>query len=157
MKHPITKATDEWLPEFDFALLSHGMANHGRDYVMTVQAGGSYELTLTHVVEVHMETRVRDDVWPPSWGDAFIDYAAWQAAGEPEGYVWGTNWSLAYPGLDAPADEPKAAEWSQRLGKPMFYMAVETDRLRLSLIFHDVRWVRVSDENSMLDKMLIPL
>jgi hypothetical protein len=119
-ENPIRKATQEWLPEIDFGVLSHGFAPHGRDYVLVLQASaGTYEVTLTHVVESHYETRVHDEVWPMSWDDRLTDYAVWEAEGKPDGYVWGTNWSLAYPGLEAPADDPKAAQWSQRLGKPM--------------------------------------
>src|SRR5688500_5261006 len=97
--HPLKQILEEWLPEIDFCVLSHGLAAHGRDYVLALQSAGTYELTLTHVVEMHYETRVRDDVWPRSWDDSFTDYATWQAAGEPDGYVWGTGWSLAFPGL----------------------------------------------------------
>lgn len=38
-----------------------------------------------------------DEVWPRSWSDEFSDYQRWVSAKEPDGYVWGTNWSLAYP------------------------------------------------------------
>jgi hypothetical protein len=154
--HPMMEVIAEWLPESDFALLQHGFAPHGRDYVLVLQADGTYALTLTHVVELHIETRVRDDVWPISWDDVFLDHGAWKAAGEPGGYVWGTNWSLAYPGLEALADHPEAARWSKRLGKAMHFAAIETDRLRLSAIFHSVRWRKLSDENAPLDKVLIP-
>jgi hypothetical protein len=155
--HPIKKAMAEWLPEFDFGLLQHGFAPHGRDYELVLQAGGTYALTLTHVVELHVETRVRDDVWPKSWDDVFLDMKSWEAAGQPDGYVWGSNWSLAYPGLEAPTDHPDALRWSERLGKSMHFVAIETDRLRLSAVFHDARSRKLSDENSPLDKVLIPL
>ncbi len=59
----------EWIPERDFAVVNHGFAAHGRDYILIQQAGSTYELTLTHVVEFHYETRVSDDVWPVSWDD----------------------------------------------------------------------------------------
>jgi hypothetical protein len=91
------------------------------------------------------------------WDDCLTDYATWKAAGEPDGYVWGTNWSLAYPGLDTPDDDPVAARWSQRLGKPMFFLALETDRFRLSLVFHDVRVRKLSDDDSTVRQVLIPL
>jgi len=41
--------------------------------------------------------------------DRLTDYVEWEAAGKPDGYVWGRNWSLAYPGLEAPDDDPTAA------------------------------------------------
>jgi hypothetical protein len=147
----------EWLPEVDFAVLGHYLAPHGRDYIFIIQAAGTYELTLTHVVETRYETRVRDDVWPSSWDDQFTDYEAWQAAGQPDGYVWGTNWSLAYPGLDTPDDDRVASQWSARPGKPMYAMTMETDRFKLSLVFHDVRYKKLSDDNSTILRVLAPL
>ena len=81
----------------------------------------------------------------------------WEAAGNPGGYVWGTNWSLAYPGLDTPDDDATAPRWSERLGKPMYAMAVETDRFRLSIVFHSARTPKLSDDDSTVRKALIPL
>jgi hypothetical protein len=156
-ENPLREAIRDWLPEFDFGIIDHGFAQHGRDYILVLQAAGTYELTLTHVVELHYETRVRDDVWPVSWDDRLTDYAAWEAEGKPAGYVWGTNCSLAYPGLEAPDHDAKAEHWSERLGKPMFSMAIETDRFRLSLIFHSARARKLSDDVSTIRQVLIPL
>jgi hypothetical protein len=102
MAHPAEDLLS-WLPALDFAVLEHRIPAHGRDYAMLVQDclgsdPGTHEVTFTHCVEFHYETRVRDDVWPVSWSDDFTDYERWMEAGEPQGYVWGTNWSNAYPG-----------------------------------------------------------
>src|ERR1700694_1596964 len=155
--HPLRKPMREWLPEIDFGVMHHGFAPHGRDYVLILQAAGTYELTLTHVVELHYETRVHDRVWPVSWDDGLTDYATWEAVGKPEGYLWATNWSLAYPGLDTPDDDPTAARWSERLGKSTHAMVVETDRFRLSIIFHNALTRKLSDDDSTVRQVLIPL
>jgi hypothetical protein len=146
----------KWLPEFDFGVMHHGLAPHGRDYILILQAAGTFELTLSHVVELHYETRVHDQVWSASWDDRLTDYATWESAGKPEGYLWGTNWSLAYPGLDTPDDDISAAQWSERLGKAMYAMAIETDRFRLSMIFHSAATRKLSDEDSTIRQVLIP-
>jgi hypothetical protein len=156
-ENPLRAIAQDWLPEIDFGVMSHGFAPHGRDYVFIIEAGGTYELTLTHVVEVHVESRVRDDVWPVSWGDVLTDYAAWEAAGHPDGYVWGSNWSLAYPGLVAPNEDPSAQRWSERLGKPMFGASIETDRFKLWAVFHSARARKLSDHAPTVSKVLIPL
>jgi hypothetical protein len=156
-KNPLTKALEDWLPEVDFGIMHHGWAKHGRDYVFVIEASGTYQLTLTHVVALKYETRVRDDVWPSSWDDTFLDYQAWIDAGEPGGYVWGTNWSLAYPGLTAPDDEPEATDWSVRLGREMHAMTVETDRFRLSMIFHEARSRKIGDDAPTLRQAIHPL
>ena len=158
-ENPLLEALRDWLPQVDFGVMSYGFAPHGRDYVFVLEVGGAgtYELTLTHVVEMKYETRVRDDVWPASWDDVFVDYAAWETAGEPNGYVWGNNWSLAYPGLHVADNDPLAAQWTDRLGRSMYAMAIETDRFKISIIFHKVRWWKLSDEASMIAQTLIPL
>ena len=156
-EHPLQPIMREWLPEIDFGVLRHGFAEHGRDYKFVLQAGGTYELTLTHVVELHFETRVRDDVWPESWDDVFTDYSAWETTGHPEGYVFGANWSLGYPGLETPEDHPGAQRWSERLKQPMHYVAFETDLFWLSAIFHSARTAKLSDQNSPLERVLNPL
>jgi hypothetical protein len=104
-----------------------------------------------------MVTRVRDDVWPCSWDDVFIDYAAWERAGNPGGYVWGTNWSLAYPGLEIIEPSAKAADWERRLGAPMYEVALKTERFWLTLIFHSLRTEQVDDDVELISRVIIPL
>jgi hypothetical protein len=157
VENPLKALLSDWLPEIDFGVLGHGFAPHGRDYVLILQAAATYEVTLTHVVEVHYETRVADDVWPRSWDDVLTDYAAWEAAGTPDGYVWGSNWSLAYPGLDAPDNNPVAEAWTARLGRQMYAASVETDRFKLTIIFHSARARKLSDDCSVVGSVLNPL
>lgn len=151
-----------WLHPVDFAVLDHGWAKHGRDYLVVVQDmlgpdSGTHELTFTHCVRLDYETRVRDDVWPNSWSEVFLDYQRWADAGEPDGYVWGTNWSNAYPGLES-ADESQAAdEWADRLGKDMSEATLETDRFHLRLIFHSVTWRKIAEDIDTISQVHIPL
>jgi len=157
VENPLRKPMREWLPELDFVVMSHGFSRHGRDYIFVLQAAGTYELNLTHVVATNYETRVHDDVWPQSWDNCLTDYAAWEAAGQPDGYVWGTNWSLAYPGLETPDSDRIAEQWSKRIGKPMYAMSLETDRFKISIIFHDTWSKKLSDDDSIIRQILIPL
>jgi hypothetical protein len=157
VENPLKVLLADWLPEFDFGVMSHGFAPHGRDYVLLLQAGATYEVTLTHVVAAHYETRVADEVWPISWDDVLTDYGAWEAAGAPDGYVWGSNWSLAHPGLSALDIDPLAASWAARVGKPMYAASIETDRFKLSIIFHAARAKKLSDDGSVVGRMLNPM
>jgi hypothetical protein len=153
-ENPLRVVMRDWLPEIDFGVMQHGFAPHGRDYVFVLEVAGTYELTLTHVVELHYETRVHDEVWPVSWDDRLTDFAT---AGNSGGYVWGANWSLAYPGLSALDDDATAAHWSKRLGKAMYAATIETDRFKLSLIFHSVRSRKLSEEDSTVRQVMNPL
>lgn len=159
---PSLAALLQWLHPLDFAVLGHGWARHGRDYLIVAQDTlgsdpGTHELTFTHCVRLDYETRVRDDVWPRSWSDEFVDYQAWLDAGEPDGYVWGTDWSNAYPGLSVPERSDLADHWKQRLGKDMAEVGLETDRFLLRLVFHSVLWRKLDDDVGTISQVHIPL
>ena len=161
MDHPVSRVL-EWLPESDFAVLEHGFAAHGRDYHFEIEHSGNkkpgrHRLIFTHVVELTFLTQVRDDVWPDSWTDVFTDYAAWERAGNPGGYVWGTNWSLAYPGIKAVVPSMKAATWTDRVKHAMHEVALTTDRFRIELVFHDLLTERIDDRTDLISQVIIPL
>ncbi len=161
-ENPLTKLLNGALSEYDFGVLEHGFAPHGRDYRFVIQDSlcndpGTYELTFTHVVDLKYETRVAEKVWPISWTDEFTDYAKWQASGEPDGYVFGTDWSLAYPGISILLASAETQDWTNRLQHPMHSASVETDRFYISLVFSDVRHRRLSDEIGTVRKVVIPL
>jgi len=98
-----------------------------------------------------------DEVWPKSWTDEFIDYNKWVEAGEPDGYVWGTNWSLAYPGLEIIEESIIADSWKKKIGKDFFEMILETDRFFLRIVFHDIRVEKLSEMTNVVSKFIVPL
>jgi hypothetical protein len=159
--HPAHKIL-EWLPALDFAVFQHGLVEHGRDYFIDIQDclgadPGDHRIVFTHCVRVDYETRVRDDVWPRSWDDVFTNYQQWIEAGEPDGYVWGTNWSNAYPGLCVVEPSEIADEWTKKIKKNLFEITLETDRFFLRLVFHDLHRAKLSDSTSTISKDIIPL
>jgi len=159
--HPLTRLF-EWLPECDFAVLEHGLAPFGRDYHVMVEHSGArkpgrHRIVFTHVPEFSVVTEVRDDVWSESWSDLYTDYAVWEQSGAPAGYVWGVNWSLAYPGLRMIEPSPTAADWSQRLKHPMYEAELATNQFRLRLVFHDIRTEHVDDRTDLISRVIIPL
>jgi hypothetical protein len=150
------------LSELDFGVIEHGFLPHGRDYRFVIEDSlcidpGTYELIFTHVVDLRYETRVSDASWQQSWSDDFTNYAQWVQAGEPEGYVFGTDWSLAYPGMSVDDASPEAAKWSERLQRPMFFTKVETDRFNIALVFSGVQHRKLSSSVAVLKQVLIPL
>lgn len=160
--NPLGELLNGALSEYDFGVLEHGFFPHGRDYRFVIQDSlcrdpGTYELTFTHVVDLKYETRVGARVWQISWTDEFTDYAKWKTSGEPEGYVFGTDWSLAYPGINVLPANPEAQDWSNRLERPMFSASIETDRFYISLVFSEVRYRKLSDETGVVRKVVIPL
>jgi hypothetical protein len=161
MEHPLTEVL-KWLPECDFAVLDHGFAPYGRDYNLIIEHSGIHQpgrhrLLFTHVVELSVRSEVRDSVWSHSWEDVFTDYAAWEAAGAPDGYVWGCNWSLAYPGIEAVVPSSKAAMWTDRVQHPMHEITLTTDRFRIELVFHSLLTEKIDDRVDLISRVIIPL
>jgi hypothetical protein len=99
---------------------------------------GCYRYRFTHCVVANVTTMVSDSIWKRSWDERFIDYSVWQAAGSPDGYVWGVCWAVAYPGLRYVETSLDAQEWTERLGRLMHEVVIETNTYELRLIFHDV-------------------
>src|SRR5437016_608247 len=114
-------------PMFDVAILYHGFTPFMRDYDVIVEAGGirAGRYRFTHCSEAHLTTRVADKWWLVSWDDRFTDHQRWLAAGEPDGFVWGACWSMAYPGLSYLEDATLAKEWSERFQQPMHEVEIE--------------------------------
>jgi hypothetical protein len=152
---------------YDVAILRHGFAAHMRDYDVLIEAmwglkewgdaKGHYRCRFTHCVEAHYKTKVKDKFWIESWDELFTDYDTWEAAGAPNGFVWGTCWSMAYPGFLYRDDSELAEHWSQRLGKRMHEVRIETEAFELQLIFFDFNIAKLDDEVRVIDKVLIPI
>jgi hypothetical protein len=157
----------EYADFIDVGILNHGFAPHMRDYDVLFEAlwgkkkwadaKGTYRLRFTQCPEAVTVTEVSDAGWKQAWSDVFIDHARWIAAGEPEGFVWGACWSTAYPGLSYIDDSPRAREWSERLGKPMHEVVIESEAFQLKIVFNDFMVTKLNDEVRVLDKVMFPL
>jgi hypothetical protein len=157
--HPLSVLT-VWFPDCDFAVIEHGFLSHGRDYTILAETNmgrepGRHLLQFTHVVQATCTTELRPEIWRDSWTEEFVDYGAWEAAGEPEGYVWGTNWSLAWPGLKAVEPSMAAQSWAKQLEKEMFEVQLRTDKFCLNLIFHSLRTQKIDDDVDTISQAVI--
>lgn len=147
----------------DVGVFRHGFTPYRRDYFFEYEVGGPtshagrYLCFFTHCVIAHVETCMTYELWRASWGDEFIDHQAWQEAGEPEGFVWGSNWSLAYPGLEYIRDFKLAAKWSAKLGKEMHEVTIDMEALSIQLIFHDVRVQKLSSDVNVVNQVIFPM
>lgn len=160
--HPLGALFEAGLPEIDVGVIHHGLAAHGRDYEFIIEdcigpRPGTYRLTFTHVVELEYASALQATTWSESWSDDFIEYERWEAAGEPKGYVFGTNWSNAYPGFAALESHARAKSWSSKLGRAMHAVSIETDRFKMTLIFHDVALAKLSDDTPTVSQVTFPL
>jgi hypothetical protein len=158
---------DHYAGFLDVGILRHGFAAHMRDYDVLFEAlwgrekwadqKGTYLLRFTHCPEVVLTTAVSPATWKQSWSDDFIEYDRWLAAGEPKGFVWGVNWSTAYPGLSYVDASARAQEWADRLGQSMHEVRIETEAFRLGIVFHDFTVTKINDKVSVLDKVMFPM
>ncbi len=142
-------------PLFDSSIRRHGFAAFLRDYDVIAEINKRQFLyRFSHCVWVAATTVVKDDVWRISWSDVYIDYSKWERAGHPYGYVWGTRFSLAYPGASYLENSRAAREWAARLGKVMHEVVIETGAQLITLVFHDlsVRELKDGDEEWVSNK-----
>lgn len=146
----------------DSIVVSHGFATYGRDYdvvILTVaslppdvpigDSTGTYVdarflFRFTYCPEAHVTSSVSDDSWRVSWADVFTSYEEWEAHGNPDGFVWGTDRADAYPGLSYVSDSARAASWTERLEHEMHEVLIETNVFDLSLVCHDLRIYKVA-------------
>jgi hypothetical protein len=147
----------------DVAIFHHGYTPYMRDYYIEYEVGGPtthaglYRCLFTRCVVANVVTRVRSDSWRVSWDDVFIDFKTWEDAGAPDGFVWGANWSLAYPGLEHVPHSPLAALWSAELKKEMHEVTIETEAYHIQLIFHDIKMQKLGSDVKVIDKVILPL
>jgi hypothetical protein len=148
---------------FDLPILEHHFAPHQRDYQVVAELGGDttargrYLYTFTHCPYARLITNVKDAVWQESWSDKFIDYEQANRDGPPDGYVWGVNWSMAYPGPTYVENSALAASWSERLAHQMHEATIDTDAFSLQLVFHDLNVRKISEDVAVYDKVTSPL
>jgi hypothetical protein len=156
----------------DGAVVGHGFTPYSRDYDVVIEkpaalppgvpigdttgsyVEGRYRYRFTHCVEVHVTTAVRDDVWQESWEEVFTDYDAWQAAGIPDGFVWGVDHADAYPGLSYVKESSRANLWTERLSREMHEILIETNTFVLNLVCHDLRIQRLAVGDPMTRKLI---
>jgi hypothetical protein len=126
-------------PLFDSNIVRHGFAPFLRDYDVVAEINESQFLyRFSHCTTATVTTAVKDELWRQSWTNVYTDYSVWERAGHPEGYVWGVCYSLAYPGATYIEDSDLAREWTDRLGRPMHEVTIQTNGHNIGLIFHDL-------------------
>lgn len=137
---------------FDQAIVFHGFAEHMRDYDVFVYATADprtgiapehVRYRFTHCVRATAVSAVRRDVWRRSLDERLLDYEAYLAEPELDGYVWGVNWQALYPGMSLREESAEADDWSRAVGIPFFEARIETNGHNLELVFSDLTVTRV--------------
>jgi hypothetical protein len=69
----------------------------------------------------------------------------------------GLTGRMLTPGLNIVEDSKTAATWSERIGKLFYEVILETDRFVIRLVFHDIRYRKLSDSTATISAVTIPL
>lgn len=148
----------------DTAILAHGFTHYKRDYYFQIETmwqkenyAGQYLVCFKHCYDQTYQTLGGRETLLQSWDDCFINYQDWEKAGEPEGYVWGTNWANAYPGFSNVANSAKAKEWTDKLGIEMKELLVEAEIFKLNLVYHDWTIKKLNNDTGLISQVLFPL
>lgn len=146
---------------FDNALLSHGYKPYMRDYELIVEVHvgpaeqGTYSYLFRHCIEIHIRTALNEKVYRESLDDRLIAY---ETGKDLDGYVWGVNWSLLYPGWTLHPASERAATWTERIGIPFHEVQIEGNAHDMTLIFADLKVTMLSDRiDPGINSSFIPL
>jgi hypothetical protein len=129
---------------FDQALVFHAFAPHMRDYDLIVQASADpatgiqpkyLQYRFKCCVQANVATTVSPQTWAVSLDERLIDYAT---GVDLEGYVWGVNWQVLYPGVKYVEKSRTARVWAKDLRIPFHEVQVEMNAHRLDLVFSDL-------------------
>lgn len=129
---------------FDHALVFHGFTPYMRDYELIVYLSADprsgvepshRRLLFTKCVRATVTTSLTEEIWSRSLDDRLIDY---DTGVELDGYVWGVNWQLLYPGGSVIDGSHDAAHWSQSLDETFHEVRIETNGHNLDLVFVDL-------------------
>lgn len=129
---------------FDQALVYHGFTQYLRDYELIAHCTAdprtgiapSFDRFLFKLcVYANVETAVTEEIWSRSLDDRLIDY---RAGVDLEGYVWGVNWQLIYPGGQVIPDSERAQHWADALGRPFHEVRIATNGYNITLVFSDL-------------------
>ncbi|NAS26605.1 hypothetical protein GT755_33635 [Herbidospora sp. NEAU-GS84] len=144
---------------FDQALLSHGFTTYMRDYQLVIHTtadprSGIAPATLRYLfrfcVQADCTTTVPAEIWRKSQDDRLITYPT---GVDLDGYVWGVQWQLLYPGATVVTDSPTARNWAAAVGIDFHEVRIQTNAHDLTLIFSDLRIEELPSEEHGQDHM----
>jgi hypothetical protein len=123
----------------------HGFVDYSRDYELIIHATADpatgiepaeLRYLFRHCVQANCTTTVPASTWKDSLDDRLINY---DTGADLDGYVWGVNWQLLYPGATLIADSPVARRWATAVGIDFHEVRIQANAHDLALIFSDLQ------------------
>lgn len=126
---------------YDQAILRHGMLECIRDYeVIGCITGIDFDIEVQFVFKgcINVDFKVKVAPEHYSMDDRLLDIDRQDEADYPEGFIWGANYALNYPGwtLYQDSDELKSLEKAYNI--KFYKIHFDTNAYHLTLIFHDL-------------------
>lgn len=88
-----------------------------------------------YCVQANCTTTVPAKIWRDSLDDRLINY---DTGIDLDGYVWGVNRQLLYPGATLITDSPTAHQWTKTIGIDFHEVRIQTNAHDLTLVFSDL-------------------
>jgi hypothetical protein len=136
---------------FDSDLIYHGFTKYTRDYELFVynsvdpRSGSTSwhdRYFFRMCTEADVRSRVRAEVWATSLDDGLLERH--RATRDDEGYVWGVQSQVLYPGATLIEESVRARHWEQEVGVPFHEVLIEANAQTISLVFAELQVARVS-------------
>jgi len=134
-------------------ILRHGFTDYMRDYEIIIGSRDGpprtdvYKYQFIGCVEVSYTTALGrcfeepTSIFGKSINDEFVfsgpDYPE---KNDPDGFIWGVRYADVLSGWTYYGNSKRAKDWSQRIGRKMHEISVETNAYGLELVFADVRY-----------------
>jgi hypothetical protein len=147
---------------FDVAILRHGFSEYNRDYDFVFEVdssadSGQFLLRFKHVYKLSYVTSLTTEALKVSTNDNFTDYKKWQETGEKEGFVWGVNYALAYPGFTMLDNYAKGRQLDQGFGFEMFNVTLETETYKIDFVTSDFEVIKLNNDTDLTKGLFIKL
>ncbi len=148
MKEQELRGVMERYDIFDNALLFHSYRPYMRDYELIVEVHvgpaelGTYSYLFRYCIEAHVRTALPDHIYQQSLDDRLTLY---DIGKDLDGYVWGVNWSMLYPGWELRSPSEAAASWTRRLGIDFHEVGIEGNAYAITLIFAELSVTKLSE------------
>jgi hypothetical protein len=151
-------------------ILRHGFTDYMRDYEIIVGSRDGPPRTDIHIyqfigcVEASYSTALGrcfeepTSIFGESINDEFVfsgpDYPE---KNDPDGFIWGVRYAEVLSGWNYYENSKRARTWSQRIGRKMHEISVETNAYGLELVFADIRYAFLGHSPEVVFKKDYPL
>lgn len=126
---------------FDQAITRHGMLECIRDYeVIGYLSGVDFESEVQFIFKGCIKVDYKVKVAPEhySMDDRLLDLDRQDEPDYPEGFIWGANFAVVYPGWTLKQDTDELKKLEKNYGLKFYEIYFDTNAYDLTIIFHEI-------------------